>query len=93
MRISSIQSDILFILFLVEMKGNVNPMPSMKILELINKNRAALVADTNFRTSCHKLNEYKMIDKYRSSSLKLAWRLSDEGRAKAEKIYTKRVRA
>lgn len=91
MRLSSTQKDILFILYAMEDKGNVSPVPGMKILEIINNGRNTDIYDTNFRTSCHKLNANGMIEKYRSSqSLNLAWRLSDEGRAKAIEIYNNR---
>ena len=73
MRLSSIQNDILFVLYAIEQKGNTTPMPGMTIFSMINSSRSSEIFDTNFRASCHTLNENKLIDKYRSSSLKLAW--------------------
>lgn len=88
MRLSSIQKDILFILYAIEQKGNKNPVPSMNILNMINSSRSLEIFDTNFRASCHKLNEHNLIEKYRSqSSLKLAWSLSENGRNKAIELF------
>lgn len=91
MRLSSIQKDILFVLFAVEQKGNVSPIPNMQLLAMINKSRSQELFDTNFRVSAHKLNEHGLIDKYRSTSLKLAWGLTDIGRVKASDIYNKSI--
>ena len=93
MRLSAVQKDILFILYAVEQKGNTHPVPGMNILEMVNKSRSSNVADTNFRTSCHTLNEHQMIVKFRSqSSLKLAWTLSAGGREKAKELYDRRLK-
>lgn len=91
MRLSSTQKDILFVLFAIEQKGNRKPVPSMTVLNMINNSRTSLIADTNFRASCHKLSENMIINKYRSSSLKLAWALSDLGRTKASELFVKRT--
>lgn len=91
MRLSAIQKDVLFILYAIEQKGNSLPVPSVIVLNMLNKSRTADVFDSNFRASCHKLNEHKMIDKYRSQSLKLAWGLSELGRNKAAEIYQTRI--
>jgi len=88
MRLSSIQQDILFILYAIEQKGYKDPIPSMKVLGMINGSRTSLIADTNFRTSCHTLNDNNMVEKYRCpSSLKLSWSLSEIGRTKASEIF------
>lgn len=91
MRLSSTQKDTLFILYAIEQKGNTNPMPNMTILNMINSSRSSEIFDTNFRASCHKLNDNNMIDKYRSSSLKLAWALTVTGRKKASEIYKSKL--
>jgi hypothetical protein len=92
MRLSSIQKDILFLLFAIEQKGNVQPVPGMTVLKMINGSRSSEIFDTNFRVSCHKLNEHQLIEKYRSpQSLKLAWGLSETGRTKAIEIYNSRL--
>ncbi|MBQ4839821.1 chromosome segregation protein ParM [Pseudoalteromonas luteoviolacea] len=91
MRLSAIQKDVLFILYAIEQKGNSKPVPSVVVWNMINKSRTSDVFDTNFRASCHKLSEHKMIDKYRSHSLKLAWSLSELGRNKAAEIYRARI--
>ena len=91
MRLSSTQKDTLFILYAIEQKGNTNPMPSMTILNMINSSRSSEIFDTNFRASCHILNDNNMIDKYRSSSLKLAWALTATGREKASEIFKEKL--
>lgn len=39
MRLSSIQKDILFILYAIEQKGCAEPVPSMSVLNMINGSR------------------------------------------------------
>lgn len=87
MRLSSIQNDVLFILYAIEKKGNKEPMPGMVIFNMINNSRPSEIFDTNFRSSCHTLNENMMIDKYRTPSLTLAWALTELGRQKAGEIF------
>ncbi len=91
MRLSATQKDILFVLYAIEQKGNKNPIPGMTLLKMINSSRSSEIFDTNFRASCHKLNENKMIGKYRSSSLKLAWALTELGRQKAGEVFENRI--
>jgi len=76
MRISTIQKDILFVLYALEQKGTQAPVGGINLLLMINKSRTSELFDTNFRTSCHTLNDNNLSDKYRSSSLKLAWVIS-----------------
>ncbi len=90
MRISKIQQDILFVLYIIEKQGNDKPVAGMNLLNVINKSRSSELFDTNFRTSCHKLNDNNLLDKYRSSSLKLAWALTEKGRALASNIFNER---
>jgi hypothetical protein len=88
MRISSIQQDILFILYAIEKNGHKEPVPGMNILSMINRSRSCLIADTNFRASCHTLNSNDMVEKFRCpTSLKLSWSLSETGRYKASEIF------
>ena len=92
MRLSSIQKDILFLLFAIEQKGNVQPVPGVTVMKMVNGSRTSEIFDSNFRVSCHKLNEHQLIEKYRSpQSLKLAWGLSELGRQKANEIYNIRL--
>lgn len=90
MRLSTIQKDVLFILFAIEQRGSNAPVPGMNILKMLNGSRSSDIFDSNFRASCHKLNENNLIDKYRSGSLKLAWALSENGREKASDIFDER---
>ena len=92
MRLSSIQQDILFLLYAIEQKGFKEPVASMKLFNMINSSRSSLIADTNFRASCHTLSDNEMVDKYRCpTSLKLSWSLSEIGRSKANKVYKNRT--
>ena len=94
MRLSAIQSDILFLLFAIEQKGHKEPIPSMTVFNMINSSRTSKIFDTNFRASCHKLNEHNLIEKYRSpSSLKLSWGLSETGRVKASEVFKTKMKA
>ncbi len=88
MRLSATQKDILFLLFAIEQKGHKEPVSSMTVFRMINSSRASEIFDTNFRASCHKLNENNLIEKYRSpSNLKLSWGLSESGRLKASEVF------
>ncbi len=83
MRLSSTQKDVLFILYAIEAGGKAEPVPGVKILEMINSARQSGIHGTNFRTSCHTLVENGLLNKYRNASLKLAFRLTDDGRERA----------
>jgi len=89
-RLSKIQKDILFVLFALEQKGKQEPVTGMNLLSIINKGSSSELYDTNFRTSCHTLNSNKLVNKYRTSSLKLAWTLTEAGRAIACIIFNER---
>lgn len=92
MRISALQSDVLFVLYALEKSGVTEPIDNMKLLGIVNKSRSYQVADTNFRTSCHKLAEHGMLRAFRcNQSMALSWSLSDEGRAKAKEVTNKRA--
>ena len=88
MRTSATQSDVLLILYALEQKGYVKAVPSMTLLRMINETR--YVADTNFRTSCHKLVEHELLYKYRLNSQKLAFKLTEQGQKVGIRIYTAR---
>jgi hypothetical protein len=93
MRISSIQESILFVLFAIEESGNKDAVQNTKLFKMINDSRSSKLHDTNFRASCHKLNENKLIDKYRCSlSFKLAWSLTELGKEKGRLIYINRTK-
>lgn len=87
LRISSIQKDVLFMLYTIKQKGSDAPVPSMTLLNMITSSRGIDIDDRNFRTSCHKLKGHGFIELYRSKHLKLAWSLTPEGEAKAKPIY------
>ncbi|EBD8899352.1 chromosome segregation protein ParM [Salmonella enterica] len=91
MRLSSTQKDVLFILYAIEAGGKAEPVPGVKILDMINSARQSGIHGTNFRTSCHTLVENGLLNKYRNASLKLAFRLTDDGRERAGEIYRKRL--
>ena len=94
MRLSGIQRDILFLLFAIEQKGHKEPVPSMTVFSMINSSRTSKIFDTNFRASCHKLNEHSLIEKYRSpSNFKLSWGLSEIGRLKANEVFKNKMKA
>lgn len=92
-RLSGVQKDILFVLYgLTERKNIAGPLPAMQLLEIINRGRLNLVADTNFRRSCHTLAQHGLLNKYRDrQSLKLAFGLTSTGNEIAQGIYQKRI--
>lgn len=92
-RLSGVQKDILFVLYgLTERKNIDGPLPTMTLLELLNRGRLNPVADTNFRRSCHTLTQHGLLSKYRDrQSLKLAFGLTATGSEIAQGIYQKRI--
>ena len=92
-RLSGVQKDILFVLYGLTERKNINgPLPAMTLLELINRGRLNQVADTNFRRSCHTLAQHGLLNKYRDrQSLKLAFGLTVTGSEIARGLYQKRV--
>lgn len=93
MRLSAVQKDILYVLYGLEMRqGKVAPLPLISLLRIVNSVRLQLLADTNFRRSCHTLNQHGLLEKYRDrQSLQLAFALSATGREKAREIYQTRI--
>lgn len=91
-RLSAVQRDILFVLELLREKGRAGPIPGIDILSIINKCRDNKIAPTNFRASCHTLVERDLLRKYRSSSLQLAFTLSDDGQALAELVFEEKMK-
>ena len=51
MRVSAVQKDILFVLYQLELRGFLKPIPATDILTMLNKSRATEVFGTNFRVS------------------------------------------
>lgn len=77
---------------LAERKSLSGPVPAMQLLNMLNRVRPQLIADTNFRRSCHTLVQHGHLSKYRDrQSLKLAFELTAKGREVAEGIYQKRL--
>ncbi len=90
MRLSSTQRT--FCSFYTQLRPVEKPsLYQCKILEMINSARQSGIHGTNFRTSCHTLVENGLLNKYRNASLKLAFRLTDDGRERAGEIYRKRL--
>lgn len=84
MRISAVPKDILFVLYQLELSGFLKPIPATDILTMLNKSRATEVFGTNFRVSCHKLNENGLVHIHRSlKTLRLSFTLTELGREKA----------
>jgi hypothetical protein len=92
-RLSGVQKDILFVLYgLTERKNVDGPIPAMQLLDILNRGRFNPVADTNFRRSCHTLTQHGLLNKYRDrQSLKLAFGLTNAGNEKAQDVYQNRI--
>jgi hypothetical protein len=91
MRISATQKNTLIALYALEQHGRIRPIPSVDLLKMVNRGREAAgelpAYATNFRAGCHTMVENKLIDKYRSQSLQLAFKLTDTGRPLAERYF------
>lgn len=84
MRISSVQKDILFVLYQLELRGVDKPIAATAILMMINQSRPIAVFGANFRASCHKLHQNGLIHMHRDlKSLTLSFRLTEFGRERA----------
>ncbi|EBG2148401.1 chromosome segregation protein ParM [Salmonella enterica] len=92
MRVSSIQKDLLFVLYAIEQNGRATPVEGRKILEMLNRNRVRDLHSSNFRASCHTLAKHGLISIYRNRSLMIALSLTNEGRGPAMEIYEERIR-
>lgn len=91
MRLSSIQKDILIVLYGIALKrGKPEPVPVMELLKIINAHRDRQIADTNFRTSCHTLVKHGLLQKHRDlQSLQLYFTLTKKGEEAAYPHYRK----
>ena len=90
MRLSAIQKDLLFVLVALEGKGMSNPVPAMRLCEMINAVRVSPVMPGNFRASCHTLVRHGMLLKYSSPSLHLGFVLTESGRITGSELLRQR---
>lgn len=84
MRISKVQGHVLVLLLAFENRGRAGPILGADMLRIINGQRGNPVAIQNFRVSCHKLHENGLVEQYRDRTLKLFYRLTDQGRELAQ---------
>ena len=91
MRLSAIQKDVLFVLYALTEKGHRGPVSGMKLLELINSQRMAEIHASNFRISCNTLVGHTLLNRYRNSSLQLAFTLTEKGREVGKELYQQRT--
>lgn len=93
MRLSSVQKDVLFVLYGLTQRGQMShPLPAMQLLTILNQARLQPVADTNFRRSCHTLAGHGLLKRYRyQQSLNLGFDLTPKGLALAADIYNARL--
>lgn len=89
-RISAIQKDTLYVLYLLETRQGSSPFNIMQLIDFINKSRPSMVHPNNLRASIHTLCRNQYLNNYRNSSLKLAVTLTDKGRDKAKVISEQR---
>jgi DNA-binding PadR family transcriptional regulator len=91
MRMSSIQSDVLFALLAIENMGHTAPVPSTSLITMINKGRSPEIIPISLRRSMHTLVEHKLLHKLRNEhTARLAFTLTDEGRKAAQAIVAER---
>lgn len=92
MRISEIQRNVLFMLFAIEQRGNKAAIPNAALYSAVSSNSAYPLQPQNFRASCHTMQGHQLVTKYRlGSTVRVAWRLTDTGRALAETIFNERM--
>jgi hypothetical protein len=92
MRLSALQSDTLYLLTALEARDITKPIDSVALLALINKARSPSVFASSFRASMHKLAEHGLIARSRDmKSLKLSYRMTEQGRAMGIEITAKRA--
>lgn len=87
MRISKIQKQVLFYLFVLEQKQGNKPVLNVDLLKLVNRSSNSEIAASNFRASCHTLKDHKLVNAVYNQSLKLKYQLTEKGREKAQAIY------
>jgi len=91
MGLSVVQRDTLEIMYLIRQQIGDKPIPSMKLLEILNDTRSHRVLPQNFRTSCHTLARHELIALTRhETSLKLSFALTKKGLKQAETIHQQR---
>lgn len=90
-RYSSLQKDILFLLFHYSIRTQ-NPLPFTALTRMLNKGRNQDIYITNLRTSCRVLIERGLLLKFReANTIKVAYSLSQEGFAVAQDISQSRL--
>jgi hypothetical protein len=90
-RLSLVQKDTLFILYALQLRGKADPIPLVDILKIVNKGKEKPVFRQNFSVSCNTLIKNKLIKKFRSASLELAFTLDSEGLRIGKEIYNERT--
>lgn len=84
-RLSGIQRMTLRLLLAVEQR-NVEPVPATKLFDMVECHRTSSTYKSNYRKSCHTLVDHGLIERHRSRSLQLAFRLTDAGRVVAIEV-------
>lgn len=87
-RLSGIQRMTLRLLLVIEQRGIASPVPGTKLFEMVERNRTSSSYLSNYRKSCHTLVDRGLIERHRSPSLQLAFRLTDVGRLVAIETET-----
>lgn len=91
MRLSSIQKNVLFVLFAIEQRnGKGTYVKCAALNSILNNSRTNPIIPNNFRVSCHTLVENGLLISNREGNLELLFALSDDGRLIANKIHIER---
>lgn len=85
-RISRNQREALYLLLVMERRGNRRPVPFVDLLRTINSNRFNDVARQNFYTGLRNARDKGLMLVLRDRSLRLSAALTDEGRQVAADI-------
>lgn len=88
MRLSKTQKDVLIVLYRIASKGVLRPIPGTDLHAMINGSRDAPIAASNFRASCHTLEENGLLDLHRGKDLSLQWQLTKRGAEVTAPLYT-----
>ena len=89
-RLSSIQSDVLFVLYGIEQRVNISQIHATRIRALLNNNRRSDVHASNFRCSCRTLSSRELLTLVHDEKFRLLLSLTEKGRAMAATLYADR---
>lgn len=88
-RISALQKNTLFLLYNIHQQQGAKPVPSRKLLAIINRNSGSgfNVHGNNFNASCRTLSQHGLISIFRER-IYLAYQLTESGLSRAQEMFS-----